>query len=45
MIIEIVIGGCILMLIWWLFKSGVIWPLLFFLSTLLVSGYFYLSNL
>ena len=28
MIIEIVLAGLILMLIWWLFKSGVIWPLL-----------------
>jgi hypothetical protein len=28
MIVELVLAGVILMLIWWLFKSGVIWPLL-----------------
>ena len=28
MIFEIVISGIILMLIWWLFSSGIIWPLL-----------------
>ena len=28
MIIEIVIAGLILMLVWWLFKSGLIWPML-----------------
>jgi hypothetical protein len=28
MIIEIVVAGLILMLTWWLFKSGLIWLLL-----------------
>ena len=27
MIFEIVIAGLILMAIWWLFKTGLIWPL------------------
>jgi len=27
MIIEIIIAGLILMAIWWLFKTGLIWPL------------------
>ena len=44
MVVEIVIAGCILMLIWWLFKSGLVWLLLLFLIALLVSGYFYLSG-
>jgi len=36
MIIEIVTAGLILMLVWWLFKSGLVWPILglFFLLIL-----------
>jgi len=41
MFIEIVAAGIVLMLVWWLFKSGVIWSLLGLLALLIL--YFLLS--
>jgi len=43
MIIEIVIAGLILMLVWWLFKSGLIWPMLG-LFFLLIMALLYMSS-
>jgi len=37
MIIEIVTAGLILMLVWWLFKSGLIWPILGLFSLLILN--------
>ena len=37
MIIEIVTAGLILMLVWWLFKSGLIWLLLGLLALMLLA--------
>ena len=42
MFIEIVAAGIVLMLVWWLFKSGVIWSLLGLLALLIL--YFLLSS-
>lgn len=39
MIFEIVIAGLILMAIWWLFKTGLIWPLIIVLVAGLVWFY------
>jgi len=37
MIIEIVTAGLILMLVWWLFKSGLVWLLLGLLALMLLG--------
>ena len=40
MIIEIVSAGLILMLVWWLFKSGLAWSIL----VVLILGILFLLN-